>query len=106
MARAYAPRYKSLGTLDGNESTALFQARDLMAMDSGILSVVGDVQAAGGGTVTVEYYVDEAGTLGGSSAEVMNATVGYILHLAVSPDIWIKLTMSGRTTDDIDFYAC
>jgi len=105
MSRAYPERASLLGNLDDDESIGPFQVRDYMAKDSGVLSIIGDEVASGGGTVTVELYVDEAATLGGSTTETMDATSLYALHLVVSPDLWFILTMSGRTTDDFNFYA-
>jgi hypothetical protein len=105
MTQAYADRDKLLGSLATDASIGPWKVRDRMAADSGVLSIVGDVIAGGGGTVTVEYYVDEAATLGGASTDTMDATSLYILHKAVSPDLWFKLTMSSRDTDDINFYA-
>jgi hypothetical protein len=105
VAQAYPERDKLLDNLDANGSIGPWKVRDLMAKDSGVLSIVGDVIAGGAGTVTVEYYVDEACTKGGSSTDTMDATSLYILHKVVSPDLWFKLTMTGRDTDDINFYA-
>ena len=105
MVRAYKARYAALGTLASDTTIGPWQVRDLMAPDSGVLSIIGDVIAAGGGTITVEWYVDEAALLGGTSTDTMDATDLYMLHKVVSPDLWFKLTMTGRTTDDIDLYA-
>jgi len=105
MVQAYADRDQLLGNLAADGSIGPWKVRDRMAQDSDVLSIIGDVAASGGGTVTVEYYVDEECTKGGSSTDTMDATTLYVLHKAVSPDLWFKLTMSSRTTDDINFYA-
>ena len=97
-------RYQLLGNLDADGSIGPFYVRDYLAPDSGVMSIIGD-GTVGGGTVTVEWYVDAAGTLGGSSTDIMDATNLYVLHKVVSPDLWFKLTMSSRDTDDINFYA-
>ena len=105
MPQSHQDRDQLLGNLNANGSIGPWKVRDRMAMDSGVLSIVGDVIASGGGTITVEYYVDAACTKGGSSTDVMDATNLYILHKVVSPDLYFKLTMSARDTDDINIYA-
>ena len=105
MVDAYPDRDSLLGTLDANESIGPFKVRGRINPESNVLSIIGDVQTAGAGTVTVEWYVDAAGTIGGSSADTMAAASSYVLHKEVSPDLYFKLTMTGRDTDDINFYA-
>ncbi len=105
MVQAYPDRDQLLGTLDANETIGPWQVRERMAMDSGVLSIIGDVIASGGGTITLELYVDAACTKGGSTTDIMDATQLYALHQVISPDLWFKLTMTGRTTDDINIYA-
>ncbi len=104
MVTAYQDKDQLLGNLKTNASIGPFRVRDRMATDSRVVTIIGNVNTAGAGTITVEYYADAAATLGGSSADVMNTANFYILHKEVSPDLYIKLTMTGRDTDDIDIY--
>jgi hypothetical protein len=94
-----------LGNLAANGSIGPFHVRGKMSADSGVLTIIGDIQSAGAGVITVEFYVDAAATKGGSSAVVLSAADTYVQHIVCSPDLWFKLTMTGRTADDINLYC-
>ena len=98
-------RYLSLGTLDANESTSWFPVRDIMGNDSGVITIVSD-GTWDTATVTVEVAVDAAGLLGDSSDETMTTLDRIIKGFPISPDAFIRLTMTSRGTDDLDFYGC
>lgn len=94
-----------LGTLDANESIGPFYVRDFMALDSRVLTIIGKVTASGDGAITVEVYMNAAGTLGGATKHVMNTSNGYFLNLEMTRDCWLKFVMTGRNTDDVTLYA-
>jgi len=88
-------------TADGSSSWV--QVRSMMALDSAVLMLMFD-GTWGGGTATIDFARNSDGDGAHDSGET-GLTANGSFKLVVSPDLWIRATLTGATSPDLQGYG-
>ena len=103
MAESHPDRPTTIMSRTTNGSGSYFKLRSLMAKDSGVCTIIG-VGTWDGGTITLDIATDSSGTNVVGTTETLSADGQ--LTVALSPDLWIRMTLSGAGgSTDVDAVA-
>ena len=92
MSQAYPDRYVTVFDAAVNGSGSWHKVRDLMAVDSGVLTFIFK-GTWNSGTMTLELAANAAALNAISTTETLTADGS--LTVAVSPDLYVRATLSG-----------